>query len=192
MKLSGAGNTSIAFTKAKDDLFEGMKSIENFRRSMVSKNSLITGEILLGTLKTKARALFTEINWLVCRMVISAALFLVHCRFYHAYENYMTCAFPVSDLFSIVLFFCSLLWKLHDMVLLASLKTNNTRYPSFFLYWFHVSFFLIKFTTKNKFMGFCSTEDGIIELEPIDPYSRLLLHRLADIFGYVSVFFYYY
>ena len=62
MKLSGAGNTSIAFTKAKDDLFEGMKSIENFRRSMVSKNSLITGEILLGTLKTKARALFIEIN----------------------------------------------------------------------------------------------------------------------------------
>ena len=58
-------------------------------------------------------------------------------------------------------------------------------------------FFLIKFTAKNKFMGFCSTEDGIIELEPIDPYSRLLLHRLADIFGYrladifgyVSVFF---
>ena len=33
-------------------------------------------------------------------------------------------------------------------------------------------------------MGFCNTEDGIIELEPIDPYSRLLLHRLADIFGY--------
>ena len=62
MKLSGAGNTSVAFTKANDDLFEGMKSIENFRRSMVSKNSLITCEILLGTLKTKARALFTEIN----------------------------------------------------------------------------------------------------------------------------------
>ncbi|XP_021681484.2 uncharacterized protein LOC110665585 isoform X2 [Hevea brasiliensis] len=25
--------------------------------------------------------------------------------------------------------------------------------------------------------------DGILELEPMDPYSRLLLHRLADIFG---------
>ena len=62
MKLSGAGNTSVAFTKANDDLFEGMKSIENFHRSVVSKNSLITREILLGTLKTKARALFTEIN----------------------------------------------------------------------------------------------------------------------------------
>ncbi|XP_015570551.1 uncharacterized protein LOC8275001 isoform X2 [Ricinus communis] len=28
-----------------------------------------------------------------------------------------------------------------------------------------------------------STDDGILELEPMDSYSRLLLHRLADIFG---------
>ncbi|XP_065853126.1 uncharacterized protein [Euphorbia lathyris] len=26
--------------------------------------------------------------------------------------------------------------------------------------------------------------DGVLELEPMDPYSRLLLHRLADIFGF--------
>lgn len=30
--------------------------------------------------------------------------------------------------------------------------------------------------------------DGILELEPMDPYSRLLLHRLADIFGYFLIF----
>ncbi|OAY42490.1 uncharacterized protein LOC110623037 isoform X3 [Manihot esculenta] len=29
--------------------------------------------------------------------------------------------------------------------------------------------------------------DGILELEPMDPYSRLLLHRLADIFGFAHV-----
>ncbi|GAB2277199.1 hypothetical protein Dimus_011906 [Dionaea muscipula] len=29
-----------------------------------------------------------------------------------------------------------------------------------------------------------SSQDGIIELEPMNPYNRLLLHRLADIFGF--------
>ncbi|EEF50071.1 conserved hypothetical protein [Ricinus communis] len=32
-----------------------------------------------------------------------------------------------------------------------------------------------------------STDDGILELEPMDSYSRLLLHRLADIFGFAHV-----
>ncbi|XP_015570552.1 uncharacterized protein LOC8275001 isoform X3 [Ricinus communis] len=30
-------------------------------------------------------------------------------------------------------------------------------------------------------------DDGILELEPMDSYSRLLLHRLADIFGFAHV-----
>lgn len=29
----------------------------------------------------------------------------------------------------------------------------------------------------------CSS-DGVLELEPMDAYNRLLLHRLAEIFGY--------
>ena len=29
-----------------------------------------------------------------------------------------------------------------------------------------------------------SGSDGVLELEPMNSYSRLLLHRLAEIFGY--------
>lgn len=36
----------------------------------------------------------------------------------------------------------------------------------------------------------CSS-DGVLELEPMDPYNRLLLHRLADIFGYFSLNIYF-
>ncbi|XP_021911119.1 uncharacterized protein LOC110824946 [Carica papaya] len=31
---------------------------------------------------------------------------------------------------------------------------------------------------------FSCSSDGILELEPMNPYRRLLMHRLADIFGF--------
>ncbi|CAN0924255.1 hypothetical protein LINGRAHAP2_LOCUS34062 [Linum grandiflorum] len=39
---------------------------------------------------------------------------------------------------------------------------------------------------EDTFVNFLQNDtssDGVLELEPMDPYNRLLLHRLADIFG---------
>ncbi|CAN1152430.1 hypothetical protein LINPERHAP2_LOCUS18740, partial [Linum perenne] len=38
--------------------------------------------------------------------------------------------------------------------------------------------------TFVNFLQHDTSSDGVLELEPMDPYNRLLLHRLADIFGY--------
>ncbi|CAL1361786.1 unnamed protein product [Linum trigynum] len=43
---------------------------------------------------------------------------------------------------------------------------------------------------EDTFVNFLQTDtssDGVLELEPMDPYNRLLLHRLADIFGFAHV-----
>ncbi|XP_022149930.1 uncharacterized protein LOC111018224 isoform X2 [Momordica charantia] len=43
---------------------------------------------------------------------------------------------------------------------------------------------------EETFVNFLQDEtslDGILELEPMDSYNRLLLHRLADIFGFAHV-----
>ncbi|CAN1746444.1 hypothetical protein LINPERHAP1_LOCUS2796 [Linum perenne] len=37
--------------------------------------------------------------------------------------------------------------------------------------------------TFVNFLQHDTSSDGVLELEPMDPYNRLLLHRLADIFG---------
>ncbi|KAJ6435214.1 hypothetical protein OIU84_000424 [Salix udensis] len=39
-------------------------------------------------------------------------------------------------------------------------------------------------TFLNFLQDDSSHSDGILELQPMDAYNRLLLHRLADIFGY--------
>ncbi|KAJ7978243.1 R3H domain containing protein [Quillaja saponaria] len=42
-------------------------------------------------------------------------------------------------------------------------------------------------TMEEAFVNFlqdATSTDGVLELEPMNPYSRLLLHRLADIFGF--------
>ena len=41
----------------------------------------------------------------------------------------------------------------------------------------------------NKIMLACSS-DGVLELEPMNAYNRLLLHRLSEIFGYFSFKFF--
>ena len=47
--------------------------------------------------------------------------------------------------------------------------------------WYHIIIicFLISVFTDYS-------SDGILELEPMNSYNRLLLHRLAEIFGYFS------
>lgn len=40
------------------------------------------------------------------------------------------------------------------------------------------------FRFNNEINLYCSS-GGILELEPMSSYNRLLMHRLADIFGYV-------
>ncbi|CAN1162546.1 hypothetical protein LINPERHAP2_LOCUS24559 [Linum perenne] len=41
--------------------------------------------------------------------------------------------------------------------------------------------------TFVNFLQHDTSSDGVLELEPMDPYNRLLLHRLADIFGFAHV-----
>ncbi|KAL6977072.1 hypothetical protein U1Q18_025866, partial [Sarracenia purpurea var. burkii] len=43
---------------------------------------------------------------------------------------------------------------------------------------------------EEAFINFLQDDpssDGVLELEPMNAYNRLLLHRLADIFGYFSL-----
>ena len=47
MRVSLARKTSMAFMKAEDESWEGMKWILNFPCGMVNKYSLITGKLLL-------------------------------------------------------------------------------------------------------------------------------------------------
>ena len=57
---------------------------------------------------------------------------------------------------------------------------KNSERNFFIIIFFH--FLLVKISMEF-FFG-CSS-NGTLELEPMNSYNRLLMHRLADIFGYV-------